>query len=236
MTEPHCPPRILDGYPAPVAPAATGLGRGSSAALSTERLARVRADARVWSGRRRPYAHLMSENLSDHVAENRRYWDAMADQWVSGGERAWEQEARWGEWQIPNTELPLADDMHGLPAIELGCGTGCVSAWMPRRGRVRHRQLRSPTGHGPAPQRAARTRRHRMGARQRRDGPPTGRLVLWTDQIDDARLLGLEGRTGHATFRLLHVLEFRDGKISRENVWADTAAIIAQTQPRLADR
>ena len=77
----------------------------------------------------------MSENLSDHVAENRRYWDAMADQWVSGGERAWEQEPRWGEWQIPNTELPLlADDMHGQRAIELGCGTGYVSAWMRRRG------------------------------------------------------------------------------------------------------
>ncbi len=77
----------------------------------------------------------MSENLSEHVAENRRYWDAMADQWVSGGERAWEQEARWGEWQIPNTELPLlTDDMHGQRVIELGCGTGYVSAWMRRRG------------------------------------------------------------------------------------------------------
>ena len=77
----------------------------------------------------------MSENLSEHVAENRRYWDAMADEWVAFGERAWEQEARWGEWQIPNTELPLlADDMHGQRAIELGCGTGYVSAWMRRRG------------------------------------------------------------------------------------------------------
>ena len=77
----------------------------------------------------------LSENLSDHVAENRRYWDAMADEWVSGGERAWEQDARWGEWQIPNTELPLlADDMHGQRVIELGCGTGYVSAWMRRRG------------------------------------------------------------------------------------------------------
>ena len=44
-------------------------------------------------------------------------------------------EARWGEWQIPNTELPLlADDMHGQRVIELGCGTGYVSAWMRRRG------------------------------------------------------------------------------------------------------
>ena len=55
--------------------------------------------------------------------------------WVALGERAWEQEARWGEWQIPNTELPLlADEMHGQRAIELGCGTGYVSAWMRRRG------------------------------------------------------------------------------------------------------
>ena len=77
----------------------------------------------------------MSENLSEHVAENRRYWDAMADEWVSFGERAWESEARWGEWEIPNTELPLlADEMHGQRAIELGCGTGYVSAWMRRRG------------------------------------------------------------------------------------------------------
>ena len=67
----------------------------------------------------------MSENLSEHVAENRRYWDAMADEWVGFGERAWESEARWGEWGIPNTELPLlADEMHGQRAIELGCGTG----------------------------------------------------------------------------------------------------------------
>lgn len=56
--------------------------------------------------------------------------------------------------------------------------------------------------------------------------------IIWTGQIDEARLFGLEGRAGHASFRLLHVLEFRDGKISRENVWADTAAILAQTQEK----
>ncbi len=77
----------------------------------------------------------MSENLSEHVAENRRYWDTMADEWVILGERSWECDARWGEWQIPNTELPLlAGEMHGQRAIELGCGTGYVSAWMRRRG------------------------------------------------------------------------------------------------------
>jgi predicted ester cyclase len=43
-------------------------------------------------------------------------------------------------------------------------------------------------------------------------------------------VFGLDGRTGHVSFRLLHVLEFRDGKISRENVWSDVAAIAAQTE------
>ena len=77
----------------------------------------------------------MSEDLSEHVVENRRYWDAMAHEWVALGERAWAGEARWGTWAIPNTELPLlADEMHGQRAIELGCGTGYVSAWMRRRG------------------------------------------------------------------------------------------------------
>ncbi|WP_114954562.1 nuclear transport factor 2 family protein [Sphingosinicella terrae] len=40
---------------------------------------------------------------------------------------------------------------------------------------------------------------------------------------------GLEGRGRPLEFRLLHVLEFADGgEISRENVWIDLAAIIAQ--------
>jgi hypothetical protein len=59
---------------------------------------------------RRPYADPMSENLPEHVAENRRYWDASVDDWISSGERAWEQEASWGNWRIPNTELPLLPD------------------------------------------------------------------------------------------------------------------------------
>lgn len=75
----------------------------------------------------------MSE-LPEHVAENRRYWDSSADEWVVAGERAWAQEPTWGIWAIPNAELPLlADDLVGQHAIELGCGTGYVSAWMRRR-------------------------------------------------------------------------------------------------------
>ena len=74
--------------------------------------------------------------LPDHVVENRRHWDEMAPQWVEAGERAWAaDEPFWGIWGIPNHELALLDDdLHGLRAIELGCGTGYVSAWMRRRG------------------------------------------------------------------------------------------------------
>ena len=72
----------------------------------------------------------------DHVNENQRYWDAMADQWISGGERAWASRVPyWGNWGVPNDECPmLPENMTGMTAIELGCGTGYVSAWMARRG------------------------------------------------------------------------------------------------------
>lgn len=74
--------------------------------------------------------------LPEHVSENRRYWDGMADQWVSAGERAWAQvEPTWGIWAVPESELQmLPDDMQGMRAVELGCGTGYVSSWMARRG------------------------------------------------------------------------------------------------------
>jgi steroid delta-isomerase-like uncharacterized protein len=41
-------------------------------------------------------------------------------------------------------------------------------------------------------------------------------------------MLGLPGNGRRISFRILHVFEFRDGLISRENVWLDTAAIVAQ--------
>ena len=76
------------------------------------------------------------ESLPEHVVENRRHWDAMAATWVAGGERNWElAEPEWGMWNIPNHELALLpDDLRGRRVIELGCGTGYISAWMRRRG------------------------------------------------------------------------------------------------------
>jgi len=78
----------------------------------------------------------VTRDLPPHVRENRRYWDSMAHDWVAMGERAWaREEPAWGEWGVPESELEmLPDDMSGMRAIELGCGTAYVSAWMTRRG------------------------------------------------------------------------------------------------------
>jgi steroid delta-isomerase-like uncharacterized protein len=39
---------------------------------------------------------------------------------------------------------------------------------------------------------------------------------------------GIPGHGRQVRFRMLHIFEFRDGRISRENVWRDSAGIIAQ--------
>lgn len=41
-------------------------------------------------------------------------------------------------------------------------------------------------------------------------------------------MLGVPGNGRTVTFRILHIFEFRDGLVSREQVWIDSAAIVAQ--------
>ena len=52
--------------------------------------------------------------------------------------------------------------------------------------------------------------------------------VMWNGFIADGRPFGLEGKSGDVSFRLLHVFDIADGKITREAVWCDLAAIQAQ--------
>jgi SAM-dependent methyltransferase len=78
---------------------------------------------------------LPMDQFPDHVELNRRHWDRQAREYVGPGERAWRNEPNWGIWRVPETELGLLpDDMTGMRAIELGCGTAYVSAYMARRG------------------------------------------------------------------------------------------------------
>ncbi|QIE44811.1 class I SAM-dependent methyltransferase [Pseudohalocynthiibacter aestuariivivens] len=71
-----------------------------------------------------------------HVTINRDHWNAMASDWAAEGARAWASDVPyWGAWSLPEHDLRLLpEDMTGMDAIELGCGTGYVSAWMARRG------------------------------------------------------------------------------------------------------
>ena len=85
----------------------------------------------------RPQANeSQSSELPEHVLVNRANWDRDAPNWVAAGERSWAStEPAWGVWHIPESKLRLLpDDMSSISAIELGCGTAYVSAWMARRG------------------------------------------------------------------------------------------------------
>ena len=49
----------------------------------------------------------------------------------------------------------------------------------------------------------------------------------WSGTVP-GEFLGVPGNGKRISFRMIHVWEFRDGLISRENVWLDGAAIVAQ--------
>jgi SAM-dependent methyltransferase len=75
-------------------------------------------------------------STGDHIRRNRALWDAWAAEYVAAGERAWAQaEPAWGIWGVAESTLRvLPRDVVGQDAIELGCGTAYVSAWLARRG------------------------------------------------------------------------------------------------------
>src|SRR3954469_2333166 len=74
--------------------------------------------------------------LPEHVARNRAAWDEWAAEYVATGERNWATaEPTWGIWDVAESEARmLPDRLDGIEAIELGCGTAYVSAWLARRG------------------------------------------------------------------------------------------------------
>jgi len=74
--------------------------------------------------------------LPDHVRRNRTLWDEWAGKYAASGAASWARDTPvWGIWGIPEARVGmLPDDLNGKDAIELGCGTAYVSAWMARRG------------------------------------------------------------------------------------------------------
>jgi SAM-dependent methyltransferase len=74
--------------------------------------------------------------LPEHVERNRAVWNELAPTYVEEGRRNWEsEEPIWGIFAVPESEVGmLPREIDGRDSIELGCGTGYVSAWLARRG------------------------------------------------------------------------------------------------------
>ena len=58
----------------------------------------------------------------------------------------------------------------------------------------------------------------------------SGAIVLEAEMSADVigEFLGIPGNDRNITFRILHVFEFDDSLITREQIWLDTGAIVAQ--------
>jgi SAM-dependent methyltransferase len=76
----------------------------------------------------------MAATSDDHVARNREHWNKLAADYVEPGRANWSSEPHWGTFHIPDSQVHILPDVHGLDAIELGCGTAYLSAWLARRG------------------------------------------------------------------------------------------------------
>jgi SAM-dependent methyltransferase len=72
----------------------------------------------------------------EHVRRNRVVWDRLAADHAGPGLQRWAMaEPGWGVWTIAEAQAGvLPADLDGRDSIELGCGTGYVSAWLARRG------------------------------------------------------------------------------------------------------
>src|SRR6266581_1642315 len=109
---------------------------------------------------------------ADHVLRNRAVWDQWASNYAGAGVRSWSAaEPTWGIWGIPEAQAGvLPSGLDGADSIELGCGTGYVSAWLARRGA-------RPVGldNSPGQLRTARELQQRFGLRFRSSTPtPSG--------------------------------------------------------------
>ena len=78
----------------------------------------------------------MPERLPDYAVTNRAAWTVSNARYTAGSAReSWARDqACWGVWQQPESEVKALPDVRGLDVIELGCGTAYFGAWLKRLG------------------------------------------------------------------------------------------------------
>ena len=72
--------------------------------------------------------------VPDYLQRNQRTWTAKAPEYERNQRSLWAGEPTWGIWNLPESDLNLLPDVRDRDTLELGCGTGYVSAWLARRG------------------------------------------------------------------------------------------------------
>ena len=72
----------------------------------------------------------------DYINVNTAAWDARREDQLKTARRGWSaKEPRWGIFGVPEQTVHLVpDDVEGSSALEIGCGTAYVSAWLARLG------------------------------------------------------------------------------------------------------
>ncbi len=86
---------------------------------------------------RNGYDIAMAE-LPEHVLENRKAWTEFSVGFEEPGRSAWASDhINWGIWDVRESDIHALGDLkrwRGKDVIELGCGTGYISAWLARIG------------------------------------------------------------------------------------------------------
>lgn len=90
-----------------------------------------------------------------YLDENVAYWtEQNTERYDEAGALAWaSEEFTWGQFAIPEADVRALPDITGRDVVELGCGTGYISAWLARRG------ARSVVGLDPTPAQLATAQR-----------------------------------------------------------------------------
>jgi SAM-dependent methyltransferase len=85
---------------------------------------------------------------NDHIKANQKVWAKEAPDYARRQRAYWAGEPHWGLWHIPETDVGALPDVNGRDVVEIGCGTGYVSAWLAKRGA-------RPIGIDPTPEQLA---------------------------------------------------------------------------------